>query len=782
MMHGSRLSFLGAASALALAATNAVAAPAPGEAAPAAAEAPPTDTADAPGAAGDIVVTARRTNETLQNVPLSVTVFTADTLEKRGIDSALDLAAFTPNFHFYSANGRSDTSALFIRGLNANTTDARYQNVTFFIDGVPLSGTVMGLPTSNVSQIEIVKGPQSATFGKATYSGAVNYITANPTPTGLSGQFRGRYMNGADTAGSGMAAGRIEFPLVKDAVWLQLTGSYEKEGALYSDPATGQKIGQTQTSSAGALLYAEPTDGLTIKLRGQYEFDNDSAPALVLQGPREWARDGTLITLPSNILWSSKLSNPRPYAGCSGAGRAEIGHCGAERKRWVGALIVGYDIGEWHVGYLGGIGYQRGKALSDLYYASSADPLYADLPTPTKAATQFSDSGFKTTDTSHQLLLSTPTAGSFRARIGAGYFYDSILYYQTIGSGGVSTAANPNGKRQGKLWGRNIAAFGGADWDIVPALTLSGEARLERQTVAYDTCTVCNYNKTFKQRYSQTNFLPRITVKYKLAEENSLYALYSKGNRPARYNDTQSPAYPLAQAETLNNWEIGSKNYFFDRRLLLNVAGFYQKLKNQQYRTIVPGTSVQSIQNVAGSRVWGFEAETIARITPELSLSGGVGYANHKFTSSVSLAGTGAATVNLFPVGGANVLGLTSYNTPRWNGSASLDYKRRISDDYTLDATVDYSYTGKQFADLANVQIIDPASILNFRLALENSTYSVALLVKNLTGNNTPTGSNLGAIRTCLYLVPEYAAARQACNVAGMRRPREFGVEASVKF
>lgn len=733
--------------------------------------------------AGDIVVTARRTNEALQDVPLSVTVFTATELENKGIDSAMDLAAFTPNFHFYSANGRQDTSSLYMRGLNANTTDPRYQNVTFFVDGVPLSGTVMGLSTTNVSQIEIVKGPQSATFGKATYSGAVNYITANPKPASIEGSVRGRYMNGNTVAASTLGAASIQFPIVRDALWLQVTGSYEREGAIGRDAATGAPLGRTQTTNAGALLYSEPVEGLTIKLRGQYEFDNDSAAALIQQGPRQWAAAGTLTTLPSGLLWSRKLTNPRPVGGCGAAGRAEIGHCGSERKRAFGALIVNLELGGgWEAGYLGGIGYQRGKSLYDLFYASTIDPLYSDVPTPTKAASNFVDSGFKTRDLSQQLQLSSPTEGRLRGRVGIGYFYDSITNYQTIGASTLVSAANPKGQRQGKLYGRNGAIFVGGDWDIADPLTLSLEARLERQQIGYKACTTCFYVKAFDQSTSSTNFLPRATLKYDIGERNSVYALYSKGNRPARYNDTQSPAYPLAEAEKLNNYEVGSKNYFFGRRLTLNAAGFYQKLSNQQFRTVIPNTSQQSIQNIAASRVYGFEVETVARLTRALSVQAGVGYANHKFTSNVSLEGTGTATTNLFAPGMSNVLNLTTYNTPRWNGSASIDYRTAAFAAFDFAASLDYSYTGKQFADIANVQVIDPANILNARLALESKAFTVAVLIKNLTNNNTPLGANLGTTRACLFIAPEYPAARQACNVAGMRRPREIGLEASLKF
>ncbi len=739
----------------------------------------------APGKEGtveEVIVTARRRAEALQDVPLAITVFSNDAIEKKNVDSAMDLAKFTPNFHFYSANGRQDTSSLFMRGLNPNTTDTRYQNVTFFLDGVPLSGSVMGLPTANISQIEIIKGPQSATFGRATYSGAVNYITVNPTPTGLEGRGRLRYMQG-DTDPSVLAALSVQFPVIADKVWAELSGSFDRKGAIMKDPATGAEIGRTQTRDAGILVYAEPTDRMTIKARLGYQREDDSTPALIQQGPRQWAQDGVLITLPSGLLWSSELTEPRDVAGCAAQGRGKPSDCGTTRTRYFGSLIATYDLGGgWSADYRGGYGYQRAQGLNDLWYSSTIDPLYPDVPTPNKGTSSFVTPGGEFESVSHQAQLLSPSDRNFRWRVGLGYFYESAIPYQTIGPSTLASAANPEGQRGGKLWSRNYSVFAGLDWNIIAPLTLSLEGRLERETIALDSCTVCFYYKDFDSETSETNFLPRVTLKYDLTADNSIYGLYALGTRPPRYNDTQPPLYPLAEAETLNNYELGTKNYFLDRRLMLNVATFFQKLENQQFRTIVPGTSQQSIQNVASSEVWGFEVESSLRVMRGLTLSGAVGYADHEYTSSVSLEGTGASTTNLFPPGKANVLGLTSYNTPKWNGNASVEYRRDVLDGFELVSTLDYIYTGEQWADLANVQKIAAAHIFNGRIALEGPAYTLSVFGLNLTDDNTPTGANLGNTRTCLFLAPEYAGQPQACNVAGMRRPREFGVELSVKF
>ena len=733
----------------------------------------------------DIVVSARRRDERLQDVPLSITVFNRTELADKNIDSPLELAKYTPNFHFYSANGRQDTSSLFMRGLNTITTDTRYQNVSFFVDGVPVNGTVMGLPTASIERVEIIKGPQSATFGKATYSGAINYITPNPMPDRLEGTARVRYLDTArQGSGSYFAGLTLRAPIIADRLWTEISGSYDRKGAIFSDKATGAEIGRLQTREMTGIVYARPIDDLSIKVRASYAHDDDSAPALVQQGPRNWARDGSLITLPSGILWSNRLSNPEPVGGCNAQGRAIPLECGARRDKYFVSLVATYNVpAGYQVVYRGGYGYQRNYANNDFSYASVWNPLYSDLPVPNKGTAFFMDPGEKFENLSQQIELLSPTGRAVDWRIGLGYLHDTAVYYQTFGFGTLVSPANPEGQQRGKLWSRSLAVFAGMNWKILSPLTLSLEGRVERQTVGSDACTVCFYVKSFNQKNSATNFLPRATLKYDFTPDNSVYVLFARGTRLPRYNDTQSPTYPLARAEWLNNYEAGTKNVFADGRMTLNIAAFYQRLVDQQYRTLIPGTATQSIQNVASSRVWGGEIETVVNVIPHVTINGGVGYANHKFTASVDLNGTGGSTTNLFSPGRANVFGLTSYNTPRLNGTAGVQWRSgKSSNGSRIAAGLDYIYTGAQWADLANIQKIGAAHEFNARIAYEAQTFTIALITNNLTNSNTPTGANLGNTRACLFVVPEYTAASQACNVAGVRRPREIGIDARINF
>ena len=111
-----------------------------------------------------VIVTAKQREQNLQDVPLAITVFANDDLVKKNILDARDLALFTPSFNFASGSGRGDPSAVALRGVAPNTSDERFQGVSFFVDGVPLSGQLGGVDISQLERVEIIKGPQSASI------------------------------------------------------------------------------------------------------------------------------------------------------------------------------------------------------------------------------------------------------------------------------------------------------------------------------------------------------------------------------------------------------------------------------------------------------------------------------------------------------------------------------------------------------------------------------------------------------------------------------------------
>src|SRR5262245_7431037 len=132
---------------------------------------------------GEVLVTARKKQESLQEAPVAVTAFTAETLNERQIRSIEDVARFTPGFVFSKAFGRTNERPV-VRGQSnilAGTNPSAEAGAAYFVDGVYYSGDILDLDLRDVQRVEVIKGPQSALYGRNTYSGAINFITRGPT-------------------------------------------------------------------------------------------------------------------------------------------------------------------------------------------------------------------------------------------------------------------------------------------------------------------------------------------------------------------------------------------------------------------------------------------------------------------------------------------------------------------------------------------------------------------------------------------------------------------------
>ena len=195
-----------------------------------------------------IVVTAKNRKESLQDVPLAITALSDQDLAGAQIRDARDLQKITPNLSLFAGSGRNDPSAYSLRGLAPNTSDERYQGISIFIDGVALSGQLASLDLENLQRVEIIKGPQSATFGRATYSGAINYVTADPSGDAVTGfvKARGSLTNKAPDA-SYYFGGTVTAPIVKDALWFSVSGSLMQNGAFAKSVDDGTAIGRDRT-------------------------------------------------------------------------------------------------------------------------------------------------------------------------------------------------------------------------------------------------------------------------------------------------------------------------------------------------------------------------------------------------------------------------------------------------------------------------------------------------------------------------------------------------------
>lgn len=782
---------------------------------PLVASAQPTPEREASGPVlEEVVVTAKLREESLQEVPLSITAFSADLLEEQQAFDLRDIAALTPGFSAASGSGRGDSTAIAMRGVVPNTSSERFQGVSVFVDGVALSGQLLGLDTTQVERIEVLKGPQNATFGRATYSGAINYVTRTPTGDEVTGGVRLRGGKTENARGENYyAGGYVTIPVLADRLWVGLSASANGNAGLYRDPSGRGDIGEERTRSGVASLYFTPNEKFSIKARFSFDEELDELGPRVTQHPREWLAEGVglvRLTRAGNALWPTEVPDPRPgLAANLDDGIARPLEGGFERQRAFASIIARYDWNGHEVSYSYGRFRSLVWSINNFFNRANRpgqDPNFGALigvpggvtvnPLTTTAT---SSNPVKTMfeNDSHQILVLSPGDRRLRWRAGLYYFKEDNLGYFPLLFG---TAANPSGQSAGVQTFDNQAAFGGVDFDLTDRLTVSAEGRYQVEKNIWQTCAFCGTRTARDEEREEKDFLPRATVNFKLSKDHLLYALYSRGVKSGRLSNLAitvngQPDFVYATPEQLDNYELGSKNTFWDGRAILNVAVYRANVKDQQIvstqdvLTSAGARLITAAFNVGESRVNGAEIEATVKPFEAWTFGLGIGYADQEFTNGnpVVLQASSAA---LFPgVAGAPVFikGKTQANVPAWNGSLTAAYKSTLGGTgLDLDVRLDALYRGSFYADLANIAEIPDSWKANLRVAIgRGDTWQASLYGRNIFDDRTATVTGLaGGAATCTFIetnVAQYGTSQQ-CLYAFMPRPREVGVELTYRF
>lgn len=229
----------------------------------------------------EVIVTARKRDESLQEIPLSISAFTADDIREGGFQDLGDITVQTAGIQYdpravFGFQGRANSNIV-IRGAQINSNLPHLQTTSLFVDGVFALGGINSMPLNDLERVEIIKGPQSAFFGRNTFAGAVNYITKNPNleewETDLDVSIGEYEQNDISVVTSG--------PILKDQLGFLFGARRFNRGGMYT-ATDGGELGEERTDSLSAVLFWEPNDRLSVKLRGLYLKDDDGAPPVAI--------------------------------------------------------------------------------------------------------------------------------------------------------------------------------------------------------------------------------------------------------------------------------------------------------------------------------------------------------------------------------------------------------------------------------------------------------------------------------------------------------------------
>lgn len=769
--------------------------------------------ADAAEGLQEITVTARKSTETLTDVPLAITALTAEALEYRGVTDIFQVAQFTPGFRFQNQSvGRNDRGfkQYVIRGMVPNSGLATRQSVTLFVDGAPVAGgNINGV--TDIERVETIRGPQSAFFGRATFAGAINFITRAPSyDWGGTASVQYESFNTVDVNAS------IEGGLIPDKLAIRVAGRYyDTDGAYENTGWPGSRLGARQTKSISVSLLAEPTETLRIRLFGTRWNDSDGLPANALLGaeslncalPGNGAAVGYICgKIPESRLsgrtWGNYVEPVAYNAVQNGStlyGPNFVDHLGLERVATQLRLLADLEIGDFTLSGIASYGRNKwGFMQTNFGFDGRGIPNPSYDPALRPVAYNYSLVLGNTQDTDKyvELRLSSPSDKPIRGMIGVN-FYDGETFNLTSGYTNTGYSLfTPKTINSSKTYG----VFGSVNWDFVENFSLSLEGRFQIDKLFQQTISGANpqYSDTFR------SFAPRAILSYKPTPNSSIYGSFSIGNRPGEFNTIFRTLTPAAQQQVLAQTggvaeavpedkvkmgEIGYKGTLFDNRLRLLIAAYYGMWTNRHVPNIIPyynalnpdGTpaageilrSVQLTNSDGKVELKGVEVEAALLVAPGFTLEGTFSISDTKIKRT-------GCTDCLALIGELNPVGTMLPGYPKYAGTFSATYEHELSADTKAFIRGDMIYTGRQYETEANLAYTAPSALVNARVGVEFGNYRFEGFVRNMFDNKTATSLARG---TQSIFAANGTVARTGNTITvSLPEPRVFGVKGSAKF
>lgn len=727
----------------------------------------------------EIVVTARKREERLQEIPLAVTAFTAEQLTAHQIRDLGDIAKLTAGLNFETYLGGSGTPV--IRGASQQRITDLDQNVSTFFDGIYLprqyaiSPSVIGL-----ERVEVVKGPQSALYGRNAFSGAINYVTRKPGDkwTGnaeATAGFYQRYDVVADVGG----------PVVADRVMVRVGGGYShfdgdvangnpNAGVNISSGSPGRLGGWENKAIQGRVVF-KPAETLELDF-GAYRFETlQETPAIIRVMRSTFDTNcGTTFANGSRGLYCGELPwRFSPLAGGSRPVDVNVDPRGIGLKS-NSTILRGHA--EWRPIDKLTLVYEYGKVKSDAISGGSSDrdPVLGSLNIFTPTAPrgnqfQISPAG-DVSYSSHEVRVSYVPMPALDLLAGALYSDLNDFDFFPLAAGLPLLGTQPmdiNGSAfvtlsRGVTKVRTSAIFGRVGWKVTDALTVSGEIRYqhEKKALVSGPTTFSTAIARRNGNWSQTT--PRVSVDYKLSQQNLLYASAARGAKAGGFN--LSALVPSQfQFDPDYNWtyEVGSKNDLLDGRLRLNAALFYMNWSNRQVSCSAQGSAIgitppAVICNIGKATVKGLEVESIVAVTSNVTLNASLSYNDAKYANGVidqRIRDFGVCNNTVCAANG-DVSGHQLERMSKVQANLSTEMHFPVTDAIDWFAGLDGSYKSKQFSDSVNLAWLPERWLFDARLGVRADAWSVTAWVKNLANRKFSASSYATFAATDTVYVP----------------------------
>lgn len=677
---------------------------APFQAALAADDAPSGINMGRSGRLEEIVVTAQKREDRLQDVPLTISAFSAASLDKMKIENTQDLGMVTPSLQI----GRQlNTIQPVIRGIGSLTSTIGDESKTaIYVDGVYQSALGAGLLSiNNIERIEVLKGPQGTLFGRNAVAGVIHIITRDPSHTPRMDVSLG-YGNFQTMEGGFYATGGLSDNLAAD-----IAISYDDQGGGWGkNLRTGRDGFRSHEFAARSKWLLDISD----KTSALFSVEIDRA--MTQQGSvlRKLPGSGPLITGYNQDLGFYDFSTILDANFNSGSLEPR-----ATKRQWGTSLKLTHEFS-----------FAQLVSISAYQDVSTHPRLeVTGLPIPFISLNQKITSKMATQEFQ---LVSLP-GSSIRWIGGLYYFYNKAGYHDAILSG-AAFGTNFQGTHATQK-ANSLAGFAQATVPIGKSTNVDVGIRFtsEKRSIngfKYSRTTMGMVADDSK-RFNKLTY--KLSVDHKLSDDVMVYALYSRGFKSGLYN-TFTPNDPVVRPEVMDTFEGGWKTEWFDHRLRFNVAAFYNRIKDIQVSQVIAATGANRFTNAAKAMTKGVEVELTVIPASGLTITAATAYLRTKY---LDFPGSLFTTPN--PAGGntitsQNVAGNKLVEAPKWTPSirASYDVPTDVGN---FSASAIYSYNSG-FYWAADNRIREPSySLLNASLewTASNGIVGVALWGRNLT-------------------------------------------------
>lgn len=663
----------------------------------------------------EIVVTARMRTESLQQVPVSVTAFTEKEIERAGIERPADFIALTPNITVAESQSAGITF-ITVRGISQVRNGE--SPVAVVVDGVlQTSSLQFNQELFDIQQIEVMKGPQGALYGRNAIGGAISITTVQP-----GNDAEGKISIGTGNGGQVKAQIGVRGPIVEDKLFASLSASHKSRDGYLTNVFRQEKADPYNSQGGRGRLILQASDTLKADLRISY--DNTKAGAVNFVRNNRFANGQYSFGAAGSLPGDANDVGPNLESNVRGIGR---------RQLFNASLKLDWD-------------FDIGTLTSVSAYDWTREWTRADGSPYSRAIGSTQSSLFDVDAKSQEIRFTSPGSDRFRYILGA-YYLDTfrvadrntgrdtgqgiaLLHFNGPTSTNPSLTVTQDDNDQ-----IAYAFFGQANFDLTDDLEISGALRYDhdkRDQLNTSPVGFAGSQGTpgLHRTASFDSLQPKATLRYRLDRDASVFASYAQGFRSGGFNQNGVRQRALAldpnatvqddyKKELSKSWELGWKSQFMERRVTLNGAFFFTRFNNEQFFSFIPEAGAQIVTNIDRVDVKGFEVELNGRLAGGFDLVGGLGYTD--------------AEIKEYRASPASV-GRAAPYVPKLSLSAGLQYTSAITDVLDLVARLDWNRTGRQYYEPNEITSRDPLNLANARLTLVHSSddWQVSLWSKNL--------------------------------------------------